>query len=92
MLDAMARAPTSLMPPSSTVSPASLPSTLPPLSAARSNTTEPGFIERTISAVTMRGALRPGICAVVMTMSWPLMCSATIRACSACSSCVSARA
>jgi hypothetical protein len=72
--------------------PASLPSTLPPDSAAMSRITEPGFIERTMSPLTIRGALRPGIWAVVTTMSWPLMCSATMRACSACSSGVSARA
>ena len=46
-----------------------VPSTLPPLAAAMSTITEPGFIEATISAVMMRGAGRPGINAVVMMMS-----------------------
>ena len=85
-------APTSLTPPTATVLPGLLPSTLPPLSAAMSSTTAPGFIDLTISAVTIRGALRPGIWAVVTTMSWVLRCSATIFACSACSSGVSGRA
>jgi hypothetical protein len=54
---------------------------LPPCSAARSTITEPGFIVAIISAVTSTGALRPGISAVVMTMSCFLMCSATSAAC-----------
>ena len=34
----------------------SIPATLPPLEAAMSTTTEPGFIEATISSVISRGA------------------------------------
>ena len=43
--------------------------------------TEPGRIEATISLEMRRGAGRPGISAVVMTMSCFLMCSATSAAC-----------
>ena len=57
------------------------PSTLPPRSTARSTSTEPGFIEATIAAVTSFGAGRPGISAVVMTMSCLAMCSAVSAAC-----------
>src|SRR5215469_13932509 len=57
------------------------PSTLPPRSTARSTTTEPGRIEATISLLTRRGAGRPGMSAVVITMSCFLMCSATSAAC-----------
>ena len=57
------------------------PSTLPPRSTARSTITEPGFIEATIAAETSRGAGRPGISAVVMTMSCLAMCSAVSAAC-----------
>jgi hypothetical protein len=39
------------------------------LAAAMSTITEPGFIDATISAVISRGAGRPGMSAVVMTMS-----------------------
>ena len=42
---------------------------LPPCSAAMSTITEPGFIVCTIVSVTSRGAGRPGIRAVVITMS-----------------------
>jgi hypothetical protein len=42
---------------------------LPPCGAARSTITEPGFIALTISSVTSTGAARPGISAVVITMS-----------------------
>ena len=52
-----------------TTSPATEPSTLPPLSAARSTTTEPGFICSTISRVTSIGACRPGTAAVVIRAS-----------------------
>ncbi len=48
---------------------ASDPATLPPLAAAMSTITDPGFIEATISASMIRGAGRPGIRAVVMMMS-----------------------
>ena len=44
-------------------------SQLPPRSAARSTTTEPGFIASTMSSSQSFGAGRPGISAVVMTMS-----------------------
>ena len=44
-------------------------STLPPRSTARSTSTEPGFMDLTISALTSFGAGRPGISAVVITMS-----------------------
>ena len=54
---------------------------LPPRSTARSTITEPGRIEATISLEISRGAGRPGISAVVMTMSCFLMCSATSAAC-----------
>ena len=47
----------------------SKPSTFPPLSAARSTTTEPGFIALTMSRVTSSGAGRPGTAAVVMRTS-----------------------
>ena len=56
-------------------------SQLPPRSAARSTMTEPGFMLSTIAAVTRRGAGRPGISAVVMTMSCPFMWEATSSAC-----------
>ncbi len=49
--------------------PFTVPSTLPPLAAAMSTITEPGFMLATISAVISLGAGRPGIRAVVMTMS-----------------------
>ena len=55
---------------------ATVPSTLPPLAAAMSTMTEPGFIEATISPVISRGAGLPGISAVVTTMSTSLLCSA----------------
>ncbi len=59
-----------------TTSSGSEPSTLPPLDAARSTMTEPGFMDATISAVISRGAGRPGMRAVVMMMSTSLACSA----------------
>ena len=59
-----------------TASSATVPSTLPPLAAAMSTITLPGFIEATISAVIIRGAGRPGISAVVMMMSTSPACSA----------------
>ena len=43
--------------------------------------TEPCRIDRTMSAVISRGAGRPGISAVVITMSCFLTCSATSAAC-----------
>ena len=59
-----------------TASPATVPSTLPPLAAAMSTITLPDLIEATISAVISRGAGRPGISAVVMMMSTSAACSA----------------
>src|SRR5680860_646516 len=44
-----------------------VPSTLPPISAAMSTMTLPGFMDFTISSVTSFGAGRPGMSAVVMT-------------------------
>ncbi len=55
---------------------ATTPSTLPPLAAAMSTTTEPGVIAATMSAVISRGAGLPGISAVVMMMSTSAACSA----------------
>ncbi|MNQ52576.1 hypothetical protein D3C85_666000 [compost metagenome] len=43
-------------------------------------TTEPGFIWATVSALNSVGALRPGISAVVMTMSACLARSCTAAA------------
>ena len=40
--------------------------------------TEPGFMVCTISPVTSRGAGRPGICAVVMTMSMSAIAALTV--------------
>ena len=54
---------------------------LPPCSAGRSTITEPGFIVLTISSVTSTGAGRPGISAVVMTMSCFLIVCAINSAC-----------
>ena len=51
--------------------PSGVSSQLPPDSAAKSTITAPGRIVATVSLVTSRGALRPGIAAVVMTMSAP---------------------
>ena len=59
----------------STVWPGFEPSTLPPVSAARSMITEPGAMLLTASAVIRRGAGRPGIWAVVMITSWRLAAS-----------------
>ena len=53
------------------------PSTFPPESAARSTTTEPGFICSTISAVTSIGAWRPGTAAVVISASAAAMYGAS---------------
>ncbi len=52
-----------------TFSSARVSSTLPPLAAAMSTMTEPVRIPATVSAVISRGAGRPGMRAVVMTMS-----------------------
>ena len=50
-------------------------SQLPPASAAKSTITDPGFMAATISSVINVGAGRPGISAVVITMSTSLHCS-----------------
>ena len=50
-----------------TISPGFDPSTLPPVSAARSTITVPSSIASTIAAVIKRGAVRPGTAAVVIT-------------------------
>ncbi len=63
-----------------TFSPATVPATLPPFAAAMSTTTEPGRICATVSSVTSRGAGRPGMSAVVMTMSAFFASSAYIAA------------
>ena len=52
-----------------TISPATEPSTFPPLSEARSTTTEPGAICETMAAVTNLGAVLPGTAAVVIKTS-----------------------
>ena len=52
-----------------------VPSTLPPLDAAMSTITLPGFIDATISAVMIRGAGLPGMSAVVTMMSTSVHCS-----------------
>ena len=52
-----------------TRSPATEPSTFPPWPAAMSTMTLPGFIDATSAAVMSRGAGRPGMSAVVITMS-----------------------
>lgn len=59
------------------------PSTFPPDPAAMSTMTEPGFIAATISLVISRGAGRPGMSAVVTTMSTWAHCSAYMRAAAA---------
>ena len=51
----------------STISPGFEPSTLPPVSAAKSTMIVPGAIESTIACVINRGAWRPGTAAVVIT-------------------------
>ncbi len=56
-------------------SPGTVPSTLPPLAAARSTMTLPDFIDATSALVMSRGAARPGMFAVVMMMSTSRACS-----------------
>ena len=64
--------------------------TLPPLAAAMSTTIEPGCIAATVSAVMSCGAGRPGISAVVMTMSAARASSSYIAAVAAsCSAVIS---
>ena len=64
-----------------TFSPATLPSTLPPASAARSTITLPLRIVANCASLISRGAGRPGISAVVMTMSCLAMWPDTSSAC-----------
>jgi hypothetical protein len=74
-------------------SPATDSSQLPPrFVAAMSTITEPGFIRATASAVTRTGGLRPGTCAVVITMSMPPIASLSSACWEARSSAVSSRA
>ena len=70
MVDGRFVVPSMRTPSTSVITPGSVSSVLPPVSAARSTITEPGFIDRTMSAVMSFGAGRPGIAAVVMTMSF----------------------
>ncbi len=77
---------------STTVSPGSVSSQLPPDSPARSTITDPGFIPRTASSVTSFGAGRPGTSAVVMTTSKPLIASVSACCWRMRSSAVSSRA
>src|SRR6185503_2008245 len=74
-LRARFEAPMIVTPCFSTCSPLTVPSTLPPASAARSTITLPGRIVATCESLISRGAGLPGISAVVMTMSclaiWP---------------------
>ncbi|MNZ94112.1 hypothetical protein D3C78_1132130 [compost metagenome] len=69
--------PTMITPFSCTTWSATVSGQLPPWAAARSMTTEPGFICATVSALSRVGALRPGISAVVMTISACLARSCT---------------
>ncbi len=66
--------PMTVTPPQSTTSSATQASQLPPFAAARSTTTEPGLITSSISRVISTGARRPGMSAVVMTMSTSSHC------------------
>src|SRR5439155_819334 len=61
MVDGRFVVPSMRTPATSGVTPGSVSSVLPPVSAARSTITEPGFIDRTMSAVMSFGAGRPGI-------------------------------
>ena len=56
--------PETVTPPWSTVSPGRVSSQLPPVSAARSTITLPGFMPATIAALMIFGAGRPGTAAV----------------------------
>lgn len=64
--------PIMVLPSTSTTSPFLVYSQLPPVSAAKSTTTEPLFMESTISLVISLGASFPGIKAVVIIMSTSL--------------------
>ena len=61
-------------PPWVTFSPGTVASQLPPASAARSTTTEPGRISASMSRVMSLGAGRPGMSAVVTMMSTSFAC------------------
>ena len=71
---------------STTVCPGSVSSQLPPVFPARSTTTLPGFMPSTASAVTNRGAGRPGTNAVVITTSNPVIAFSSAFCCCARSS------
>ncbi len=75
-----------------TVSPGSVSSQLPPFSAARSTTTEPGLIFLIASSMISSGAGRPGTAAVEITASISPMASASSSLCFCCSESVSSRA
>ncbi|MNF99368.1 hypothetical protein D3C84_822610 [compost metagenome] len=72
--------PTMVTPCLTTTWSASVSGQLPPWDAARSMITEPGFISATVASCSRVGALRPGISAVVMTMSACLARSCTALA------------
>ena len=61
--------PTIVTPSRSTISPGTVSSQLPPVSAARSTITDPGRIRATAPAGISRGAARPGTSAVVIATS-----------------------
>ena len=73
-----------------TVSPGTVSSQFPPVSAARSTMTEPGRMPNTASSVMSTGARLPGIAAVVMTASasatYPAIASRSRSCCSSLSS------
>jgi hypothetical protein len=75
-----------------TVCPGSVSSQLPPVSAAKSTITEPGFMFLTACSVTSSGARRPGTAAVEMTASILPISTASSSRCFCCSSSVSWRA
>ena len=58
-----------------TVSPGTVSSQFPPVSAARSTMTEPGRMPNTAASVMSTGARLPGIAAVVMTASASATCA-----------------
>ena len=91
-IDARSNGPAMVTPPTTTVAPGRVSSQLPPVSAARSTITLPGFIPATIAALMIFGAGRPGTAAVQTITSMFFKCSARRRCCSARSSSVSARA
>src|SRR5690606_35945675 len=69
IVDGSAELPMMVTPSIFTVSLSTVPSQLPPLTEARSTTTAPGFICLSMALVMSKGALLPGIKAVVMTTS-----------------------